>query len=131
MLYTVATALTKVSVLLFIIRLNTYTTFMRVLWSLVFIIIAFAVASVFALCFQCHPFRAQILPVSMRPAGSKCVNTTALAYSLAAIDTVLDFAVWMVPVRLVWHIRLPLRQKLRPILLLALGFLSVYLSNGQ
>ncbi|OCK72816.1 hypothetical protein K432DRAFT_430883 [Lepidopterella palustris CBS 459.81] len=72
-------------------------------------IICWAIASICEAAFQCRPIHAAWDPTIV---DKYCVNTTAALISLAALNSLSDFAVYLWPARTLWRIQLPLRQRL-------------------
>jgi hypothetical protein len=93
----------------FIFRLGIYITLCVVLLS------GFALTLVNL--FPCRPLSASFQITT--PPGTYCIDIVALYVSTATIDIITDVAIFFLPMPVLWHVRLPRRQKV--ILLLTFG----------
>jgi hypothetical protein len=67
--------------------------------------------------FQCRPVAAAIeVPT---PPGTHCIDLVALYVSTAPINIITDIAIFLLPMPILWRMRLPRKQKI--ILLLVFG----------
>lgn len=55
------------------------------------------------------------------------MNQKALQFTLSAINIVTDCVVWLLPVKMVWNIRLPPRERWSLIAVFSFGGLWVYI----
>ncbi|KAG0634514.1 hypothetical protein HOY80DRAFT_1140618 [Tuber brumale] len=117
----------KASVVLFVIRLTTSRTTARVAWGLLAFSSCFSLAAVLVSIFSCVPV--EYIWKSLTPEGKNmkavCLDQRALQYTLPAINIFTDFFVWLLPLKMIWHVQLPRRQKNGLIGIFALGALGV------
>ncbi|CAG8950589.1 hypothetical protein HYFRA_00002798 [Hymenoscyphus fraxineus] len=128
LLYIPALCLAKLSTLLFLGELapgSRYATFNLILE--VFIILI-AISAEFATAFQCSPPR----PWAIFTA-SKCFNRTQLTFwnTIGILDISTDFIIVLLPVCLVWHLKMPIRKKLLVIFLFGVRILIIPLSTWR
>ncbi|CAI6330562.1 unnamed protein product [Periconia digitata] len=93
-------------------------------WSTFAIVTAWTIAFTFAWGFACHPIKG----FWSFPYGSDegpCVDTWKLNSVMAISDTIIDVIILLVPVPLVWRLRMSTSRKLAVILVFFLGGLAV------
>jgi len=94
-------------------------------------VIAFSIFYFFLIVFQCQPvfyFWTQYLGHT-----GKCVNPNVIAdstYAHSAISAVADWTLGILPIFLVWNLKMNPRTKVSVGLILALGAMSVFLSRA-
>lgn len=86
------------------------------------ICIAQALANVLVCIFQCSPIPAAW---DMRITEKKCVNINAFYLANAAGNILTDIMVYTLPIRLVWKLQVPPKQKVALVVMLCLGLLYV------
>lgn len=111
-------ALTKISILVFYYRLSVSGTFRQVVMALIVTNVALTMSIFFADFFQCSPIN-YIWDKSIE--GGKCINTEAFFISSAALNIVSDFAVLLLPIPMVWKLKINMKKKIVLILLFSLG----------
>ncbi|KAG0136580.1 hypothetical protein HOY82DRAFT_667349 [Tuber indicum] len=117
----------KASVILFVIRLTTSKTTTRVAWSLLTFTTCFSLAAVLVSIFSCVPpeyFWKMVTPEGKNMKGV-CLDQRALQYTLPAVNIFTDFFVWLLPLKMIWNVQLPPRQKKGLVGIFALGGLGV------
>jgi hypothetical protein len=118
-LYYVCVAVTKIAILLLYIRIAAGNT----LRTLIKIMMAFTVLSalgcVLASIFQCTPIH-KAWAVSPNVLG-KCINVSALFYAQAGLDIVQDCIIYVLPMRMLYQIQIPRRQKIALMFVFAIG----------
>jgi hypothetical protein len=85
-------------------------------------VIAYAVAAILGTLLQCLPIhygRDRILGV----AQGRCVDIKAQAISMAALNSLADVALLVLPMPTLWSLRLPLKEKLGLCMIFSLGIL--------
>lgn len=122
LLYHPVLALTKISILLFYHRLSVSGNFRVSVNVLIGINIALTVSIFFADLFQCTPVA---FAWNAAIPGGKCMNTKAFYISSAALNIVSDFAVLLLPIPMVWQLKINTRKKIALISLFSLGGLYV------
>ncbi|KAJ9643592.1 hypothetical protein H2199_004271 [Coniosporium tulheliwenetii] len=90
------------------------------------ICIAQAIANVLVCIFHCSPIPAAW---DMRITEKKCVNINAFYLANAAGNILTDIMVYTLPIRLVWKLQIPQKQKIALAVMLCLGLLYNPLST--
>jgi hypothetical protein len=104
-----ALAFVKVSILCFYRRIFRGKVFSILTTALLAIVVAWGIAFFFAFLFHCHPIH---LAWTGTPGVKKgCFYPIPLYYAHAISDTLLDTAIWSIPIPLVWKLVMPTRQK--------------------
>ncbi|KAI9677627.1 MAG: hypothetical protein M1817_006582 [Caeruleum heppii] len=109
--------LTKISILLLYLRIFIQKNYRRACWVLIVIIGLFGLSSAVASVFQCTPIRRAY----MRSVQGKCINLTASWYANAAFSITMDLTLLILPMPVVWALRMPKRNKQGLMLVFALG----------
>ncbi|KAI0875891.1 hypothetical protein GGS24DRAFT_453257 [Hypoxylon argillaceum] len=123
-LYSVTLPLLKASILLEWTRLFVPRGTRNVFWWLCIILVgiqlSFLVASVFALCFTCVPFRS----IYDFTVAGKCIKKADLEITSAAIHFASDIVILILPQRVIWTLHMSLRKKLGVSFIFSLGVLA-------
>ncbi|KAI9704141.1 MAG: hypothetical protein M1836_007002 [Candelina mexicana] len=85
------------------------------------VIAAQALSSVLTCIFQCKPVNGVWDPTVTH---MKCVNISAFYLANAALNILTDFLTYTLPLRLVWQLQMPRRQKTGVALMLCLGLFA-------
>ncbi|KAI1340367.1 hypothetical protein F5Y15DRAFT_56012 [Xylariaceae sp. FL0016] len=88
--------------------------------SLTTIQLAFAVASVFALCFQCIPYQ-KIWDITL---PGHCLVKSKVEITSAAIHLVSDLIILVLPQSVIWSLQMSLKQRLGVSIIFSLGVLA-------
>ena len=96
------------------------------LWAIGLFVFGYSVAQTFAAIFQCVP-----IPAVWDPkVKGDCINTSLAATILAAFNVATDFAILILPMPILWQLRMPTQQKLQIMGMFLLGgfvcFASIY-----
>ncbi|KAF3936263.1 hypothetical protein ABW19_dt0206526 [Dactylella cylindrospora] len=108
-LFVLCTTATKLSILWFYLRLSASPTFRLLVHLGMFFVSATGISFLFVIIFQCSPINSYwdlTLP------KAKCIDESAANIANAVINSFSDFYVFMLPVRDMLGLRLPLRQRL-------------------
>ncbi|KAF3911295.1 hypothetical protein ABW21_db0201130 [Orbilia brochopaga] len=124
LLYCIAVTFTKISILCFYLRLVPSGIFRKLTWLTMVAVVALGVAYGLMVVFYCIPVRAYWQPYEFPDA--KCLSDEAALISNAAVNIVLDCWLWIMPVPVVWKVRLPIRQRIGLVAVFALGSLTAY-----
>lgn len=111
-------ALTKISILVFYYRLSVSGTFRQVVMALIVINVALTVSIFFADFFQCTPIN-YIWDKSIE--GGKCIDTESFFISSAALNIVSDITILLLPIPMVWKLKINTKKKVALISLFSLG----------
>lgn len=113
---------TKASILLLYRRIFPNRRFHIILWAIGAFVLAFTVANVLFIIFQCRPISAGFNPLIK----AKCINNEAAVLVVAILTIITDFIILCLPLPLVWKLQLPMSRKIQISLILLLGtFASV------
>ncbi|KAI5925427.1 hypothetical protein F4810DRAFT_78801 [Camillea tinctor] len=127
MIYIAALALTKISILLFYLKLFPKRSFRICTWILVAANLVYALTYIFLLIFQCDP-----IPGAWRfwdgEFEAKCISINVLSWSAAAINIVLDLAVIILPLPELFKLSLTTRKKIQIMAMFAVGFFITIVS---
>jgi hypothetical protein len=126
MLYIVGAALIWLSILLFFKRLaNRSSRLMDISIN-----VCFGIAAVITLLpllfttFACKPIAASWSIVQYVSPDRKCLDQAAILLALSIIHVVFDFALLLIPIRLIWKVQLPLRARVSLIIMFCFGSLA-------
>ncbi|PLB47386.1 hypothetical protein P170DRAFT_478236 [Aspergillus steynii IBT 23096] len=116
--YCAATGFTKVSVLIFYVRIFPTRTFHICVWAIAAIAVLYNVASVFANFLGCTPIAKTW---DMTITKGTCMNRPVFYFANAGLGIFTDFATVLVPIPWLRRLQMPLRQKIAVALILATG----------
>ncbi|KAJ5649764.1 uncharacterized protein N7484_003487 [Penicillium longicatenatum] len=125
-LYIWASAVTKISIAVALLRLTVRKQHRIILYCLIGLTIANALYFFFILLLDCHPvsyFWHQANPM----AKGSCLSTTLLldiAYLYSALTIVVDFSLGLLPIVLVWNLQMNRRTKFAVGGILSLGAIA-------
>lgn len=123
--YNLGMSFVKAALLVFYLRLDPRRPMRLGLYIFIGITVAFNLASFFVFVFSCNPpamFWGDVV------AGGKCMKVESqLAFYNAngILNIIIDLGIYLVPIPMVWAIKMPFKQKLGVISIFALGLLSV------
>jgi hypothetical protein len=121
--YSVSAAFIKLSLLSFYLRLSNGPAFSAIVYAVMFIVIGFGIGSVAAVLFQCLPLSA--LWDAEKAAGAHCIKVVDFYYANAAINLTADVTILILPIKILWGLHMPLRQRISLCGLFGLGGLYV------
>lgn len=105
-LFIITICLSKISLLLFIIRLTPSAVITKGGRILMGAIILWGIATVFALAFQCS------LPQPWNVTSGACRNQGALYFSAGVFDIITDIATTLLPLIMMWTIQIQRAKKI-------------------
>ncbi|KAJ5306330.1 hypothetical protein PENANT_c017G02184 [Penicillium antarcticum] len=119
LIYNPALTLVKVSILLFLRRLDPRSRLVKYLiWISMAVVVGLFAAVLLVDIFQCHPVAYvydQTIP------GGKCINQGAFYVSTAALNLSTDLMVLSIPIIITWRLQMPIRRKIAVCIILCLG----------
>ena len=118
-MYMLTMGLVKISIIALYIRLSVSQKFRAVAFTLIVLIGLCTLANVIVTLFPCNPVR-KIWDIT---AKGKCINLMDFMVVSAIINIVGDFAVFILPVQMLWRVQLPTRQLISLYTLFGLGVL--------
>ena len=125
LVYTISLNLTKLSILQQYLRFLTGKPIRRTCWALTGIIVVYTITNTFLCIFTCTPvnfFWNQVVD----PSGGSCLDERALWFAQASFNIISDVAILILPMRSLYKIHLPQKQKLALMVVFALGILYAY-----
>ena len=99
----------KMSILLMYRRIFPTNSFRKLTLYVGAACIAWFVAEVLSDIFQCHPIVAAWDPKFLF--SPQCINLEAYFWGISATNMILDVIILCMPLRMVWDLELPMRQK--------------------
>lgn len=109
----------KISILLMYRRIFDTEAFKRATWIVGAACVAWAIAAIFCLVFQCHPVSGMWNPKDTFT--DKCINLQAYYRAVASSNMALDVVILCMPLYMVWRLKLEASQKLMLSGIFALG----------
>jgi hypothetical protein len=109
---------TKVAILILYLRLAVTKTYRALIWTTMAVVISTFLAFVIAGLFQCSP-----IPFAWDKTipGGQCFDVTALFYANAGINIFQDVFIYVLPMKLLWEVQIPRKQKIALIIVFAVG----------
>ena len=123
--YTATAAFAKVTLCLFYRRINPARTFQAVVWILLVVCVGSSIGFFFALLVACRPIAAAWNPLVP---DADCLDRPVIYMVAAAIGVVTNLLLFVVPMRTVMRLSVPMRQKLGLFGLFAVGLVTVVTS---
>ena len=118
-LYNPALTVIKLSILLFLRRLDSRSRVVKYLiWSSFAVVISLFITVLLVDIFQCHPV-AYVYDTTIP--GGRCINQGAFYVSTAALNLFTDIMVLSIPVIITARLQMPLRRKIAVCIILCLG----------
>lgn len=111
----------KISILLLYRRIFATASFRKAVLKVGGAVLAWAVAAILALIFQCHPISGLWNPDLTF--SNQCFNLSMYYSSVSGSNMALDIVVLCLPLWMVWHLKLDAAQKVMLSGLFALGAL--------
>ncbi|KAJ5177103.1 uncharacterized protein N7482_002980 [Penicillium canariense] len=120
--YKVALGFTKASIVLLYLRIFITETFQRVGKAYLAVIAAWTTASVLVTIFQCVPIEASW---NKDITNNRCVDKDSWWYAFAAINTITDFSIAILPIPPIRHLKLSKRDRIGLFCVFGVGALYV------
>ncbi|KAI9846022.1 MAG: hypothetical protein M1838_001472 [Thelocarpon superellum] len=124
-IYFAEVSLAKVTLLLLFHRLATTAWQRKVFLGVMIFIILYTIAMFFALIFSCHPV-AYFWDLTI--SGGYCVNRTAILIFMAVMNVLTNFVILLLPVPLIWRLRLSRGGKAGVTVMFLVGLLDCAVS---
>ncbi|CAF3545085.1 unnamed protein product [Fusarium graminearum] len=120
--YSLLMGMTKVTIILFYIRLcHVYTRFCQACWAVIIIVCLNTVIFMFLNIFQCTPIHWNWNRFSGNDVDFQCMDLNKLQWSINITNIIFDVVVLALPIPLVWRMRSTFRRKLAIIFMFSLG----------
>ncbi|KAI1080323.1 hypothetical protein F5B20DRAFT_589403 [Whalleya microplaca] len=126
LLYVVAIMFVKLSLLVFYLRLDQRPLMRNTVYFLIFIVVGFSIASFFILAFSCYP--PEMFWDLTGTVKGECISAQSqqdFYDANGALNIVIDLAIYITPIPMLWNIQISLRQKLALTAIFGLGFVAV------
>ncbi|KAB8302017.1 hypothetical protein EYC80_005470 [Monilinia laxa] len=121
-IYVPCLGLSKFSLLLFYNRLSPVRWFRIAVYFLMFVVLGYSFAIIFALIFPCHPVA---MNWDVTITDGKCVNRAATYTATAAMNIATDLALLTLPIPMIADLRMPRVQKVGLIIIFVVGSFTV------
>jgi hypothetical protein len=121
--YATSLAFTKISILLFYLRLSPARWFRFLVWTLIAIVITYAVVYDVMSIFGCKPLAAS-WDLRLMPTA-KCVDTFTKYMALSVLNIIIDIFTLILPMPVVVPLQMSIRQKISICAVFATGGLFV------
>jgi hypothetical protein len=110
----------KISILLFYLRLSPEEYFRITVYGLAACIVIYTFVGSFNFLFLCKPIaKSWDLTIT----DGSCIDVTKIWLFVAVMNIVTDIFILFLPVLMLWHVRMPRRQKIGVIAILMVGVL--------
>ncbi|RPB04623.1 hypothetical protein L873DRAFT_1665816 [Choiromyces venosus 120613-1] len=121
--YFISLGFCKTSLVLFIIRITSSRTTLRVSWGILIFCTCYNLAAVLTSVLWCVPpeYAWKMFTPEGKDMKGVCLDQRALQYALPAINILTDFVIWLLPLKMIWNVQLPPRQKASLIAIFAFG----------
>ncbi|KAL7782516.1 hypothetical protein V8C37DRAFT_397865 [Trichoderma ceciliae] len=120
-LYGSVIPLTKLSLILFYYRLFHVSTFRKVLWVVLFLVVGWWVAILVVAIVQCQPYSYFWNQYVDPTATGRCINISAFFIGNGAASVATDFIILLTPIPMVWNLQMPTMQRLSVLGIFFLG----------
>ncbi|KAF4202619.1 hypothetical protein CNMCM8927_000014 [Aspergillus lentulus] len=115
-------ALVKLSLLISYLRFFTQPLFRGLTWAMVALIVSWALAYMIALFLACKPLKDYWESIQFNPPN--CINQSASTFSFSITNLATDLMVLILPMRVLWMLKLPIRERLVLITVIDIGILA-------
>ncbi len=106
------------------LRLAVQKTYRKLIWACMAFVIVTAIACLLASIFQCNPIH-KAWDAAHKVPGS-CINVNALFFANAGLDIVQDALIYVLPMRMLYQLQVPKRQKIALMMIFAVaGFVVI------
>ncbi|KAM6476690.1 hypothetical protein HDV62DRAFT_402613 [Trichoderma sp. SZMC 28011] len=120
-LYGSVIPLTKLSLIFFYYRLFHVSTFRKVLWFVLFLVVGWWIAILVTSITQCRPYNYFWKQYVDPTAIGTCINIPHFFVGNAAASVATDFMILLTPIPMVWGLQMPVAQRLSVLGIFFLG----------
>lgn len=118
--YATAISFTKFAIIASYIRLFPHDNIRRISYATGFIVVAFWICSLFAICFACYPIQALW---DWYIVDARCFPLATYFYVAAAFNIATDLVLCILPIPTLWTLRMPKAQRIVVTILFSFGIL--------
>ncbi|GES60486.1 hypothetical protein ASPCAL01796 [Aspergillus terreus] len=122
LLLVIIMALVKLSLLISYLRFFTQPIFRRLTWAMIALIVSWGLAYMLALFLACRPLKDYWETFQFNPPN--CIDQRSSTFSFSITNLVTDLMVLVLPMRVLWMLQLPIRERLILIALMNMGLLA-------
>lgn len=115
--YYITVSLTKMSILFLYLKLIPQRSYRIIIWSMMAFVALTAFTCVIAGIFQCSPIHKAWRP----DVPGTCFNQVALYLSNAGLNILQDIIIYILPVKTLWQVQLPKKQRIALIVVFVVG----------
>ena len=119
--YIVTVTIVRISILVTLRRIFDVERFKIITTIVGTACMAWGISIFFANIFQCTPFMDAFDPDIVMSSSKKCIDLQAMFYGTLATAFTLDLIILVLPLHIIWKLRLPTRQKIELTAILSLG----------
>lgn len=120
--YFAALAVTKISILIFILRVFPEKKFRKIVYGVIGLCVAYGTGFVFATMFQCAPINYSWLQVDSSVKG-QCNNIHIQGWMSAICNIVIDLIILVLPLKNLFGLQIDLKKKIMIMFMFSLGIL--------
>ena len=121
--YSVSLPLAKCSILAFYLRLSQERLFRTLVYATIAFVTLYSISGVVVIIFSCIPVAGSWdLELAAEPT-TQCVNRPANYLAQSSFNISSDIFIIVLPMRTIWKLQMPLRQRISVIAVFACGFL--------
>lgn len=115
--YVVGPPTIKLSLLCLYKRIFVVHRFLCLVYGMMVLISVWLIVSTFLAIFDCIPIHA------FWTGGGRCLDFKGFGIGYAVVNITTDFAIWLMPIPMVWNVQIPTGQKVALSLIFILGLL--------
>ncbi|ETS80135.1 hypothetical protein PFICI_07664 [Pestalotiopsis fici W106-1] len=120
----------KLSIAIFLLRLATQRRYKFTIYGSIFVVSIWSIVLFFWNLFQCHPVEAQWdYRILDNDKTAFCVSADQIvdaAYSLSVMSILSDWFFALIPIPMVWHVKMTKQAKTTVVMVLGLGVLTIF-----
>jgi hypothetical protein len=125
-MYVTSTAVCKASIGVFLLRICRQKSQIYVIWTVIVIVTLYSTFYVFLIVFQCKPI--SLFWTRWEGVPGTCISIQLIAdstYAHSVISAVSDWTLGILPIFIVWNLKMTPRTKVSVAMILALGSMYV------
>ncbi|EKG09440.1 hypothetical protein MPH_13521 [Macrophomina phaseolina MS6] len=108
----------KLSILSFYVRFCRYRKLRMAIYTLMGVVAIYSVISSFSFLYACRPMAKYW---DLRITRGSCIDKLAIPVFNGVMNTITDFFILLIPIFMIWRVKVPLRQKIGLILIFMTG----------
>ena len=120
-MYTISLNVTKMSILQQYLRFFTGKVIRRATWVIFWVVVVYTITTSFLCIFTCNP-PSFFWTKAVNPKTGHCLNELGLWFAQASFNILSDLTIIILPMKSLYQIHLPKRQKYALMMVFAIGF---------